>query len=239
MFIHDLGQLPYREAWAIQEQAHEQALAGGEERIFLVEHTPVITYGRRPGVDKNLVATPEQLQARQVEIVQSDRGGDITFHGPGQLVAYPIIRLASHGFSVGGYVHTLEAAVIATLAELNIPAIADPAAVGVWTCDQGVDSKICAVGVRIRRGVTLHGLALNVSCDLQYFDLIVPCGLAGKRVTSLNRLLGERTPTMDHMKKLLGGHLITALNQRNAELSSSIPSPSTPAFDAEARREEG
>jgi lipoyl(octanoyl) transferase len=213
MIVHDLGKLHYRDAWAIQEQTHEQVQAGAEERIYLVEHPPVITYGRRPGVERNLVATPAQLGARGVEIVQSDRGGDITFHGPGQLVAYPIIRLASHGFSVGSYVHTLEAAVIAMLAELGITANVDPAAVGVWTPDQGVMSKICAIGVRIRRGVSLHGIALNVNCDLSYFDLIVPCGLPGRRVTSLQRLLSEGTPTMDGAKELLGKHLLISLSR--------------------------
>ncbi|HWE04771.1 MAG TPA: lipoyl(octanoyl) transferase LipB [Tepidisphaeraceae bacterium] len=219
MLIEDLGQLPYRDAWALQEQAHEQVQVGAQERIFLVEHPPVITYGRRPGVERNLLATPERLERRGVEIVQSDRGGDITFHGPGQLVAYPIIRLASHGFSVGGYVHTLEAAVIATLAEFNIAASADPAAVGVWTPDRGVSSKICAIGVRIRRGVSLHGVALNVNCDLSFFDLIVPCGLSGRRVTSLQQVLAQATPKMERVKELLGKHLLIALNRTDAHQS--------------------
>src|SRR6185437_14081583 len=93
MQIHDLGRMAYRQAWETQERAHEDVVAGAEERIFFVEHPPVITYGRRPGVDQHLVASPGQLAEQSVEIVQSDRGGDITFHGPGQLVAYPIIRL--------------------------------------------------------------------------------------------------------------------------------------------------
>ena len=213
MLIQDLCQLSYRDAWEIQERAHEDVLAGGNERIFLVEHPPVITYGRRPGVDRNLIATPDQLAGKSVEIVQSDRGGDITFHGPGQLVAYPIIRLADHRFSVGSYVHTLEAAVIAMLAELGITARADPTAVGVWIDDGGIQAKICAMGVRIRRGVSLHGLALNVTTDLRYFDLIVPCGLTGKRVTSLKKILGAGAPTMDRAKEMLAGQLIAQLNR--------------------------
>ncbi|MDB5330051.1 MAG: lipB [Phycisphaerales bacterium] len=207
MRIDDLGLLPYRDAWAVQERAHEEVLAGGEERIFLVEHPPVITYGRRPGVDRNLVASPESLAALGVEIVQSDRGGDITFHGPGQLVAYPILRLADHGFSVGKYVHTLEAAAIATLAELGIPATADPSAVGVWVDRAGTPAKICAIGVRIRRGVSLHGIALNVNTDLSYFNLIVPCGLPGRPVTSLQQLMGERAPDFTRVKQLVGDRL--------------------------------
>jgi lipoyl(octanoyl) transferase len=213
MLIRDLGQLSYRDAWAIQERAHEEVLAGGDETILLVEHPPVITYGRRPGVDRNLLATPEQLAEKSVEIVQSDRGGDITFHGPGQLVAYPIIRLADHRFSVGGYVHTLEAAIIAMLAELGISAHVDPAAVGVWVDDHGIESKVCAMGVRIRRGVSLHGLALNVTTDLSYFDLIVPCGLVDRRVTSLGKILGDRMPGMDRVKEMLSRHLVAQLNR--------------------------
>jgi lipoyl(octanoyl) transferase len=211
MRIDDLGLLPYRDAWAVQERAHEEVLAGGEERIFLVEHPPVITYGRRPGVDRNLVASPESLAALGVEIVQSDRGGDITFHGPGQLVAYPILRLADHGFSVGKYVHTLEAAAIATLAELGIPATADPSAVGVWVNRAGTPAKICAIGVRIRRGVSLHGIALNVNTDLSFFNLIVPCGLPGRPVTSLKQLMGERAPDFTRVKQLVGDRLLGML----------------------------
>ena len=213
MMIQDLGLLPYRDAWAIQEAAHQEVLDGGEERIFWVEHLPVITYGRRPGVDKNLIASPLQLSEKSVEIVQSDRGGDITFHGPGQLVAYPIIRLADHRFSVGTYVHTLEAAVISTLAELGIAAQTDPSAVGVWTDDSGIQAKLCAIGVRIRRGVTLHGLALNVAPDLDFFKLIIPCGLADRPVTSLQKLLSDRLPSMDQVKHLLGVHLLRALDR--------------------------
>jgi lipoate-protein ligase B len=211
MRIDNLGLLPYRDAWAVQERAHEEVLTGGEERIFLVEHPPVITYGRRPGVDRNLVASPESLAALGVEIVQSDRGGDITFHGPGQLVAYPILRLADHGFSVGKYVHTLEAAAIATLAELGIPATADPSAVGVWVDRAGTPAKICAIGVRIRRGVSLHGIALNVNTDLSYFNLIVPCGLPGRPVTSLRQLLEDRVPEMAEIKRLVAARLVALL----------------------------
>jgi lipoyl(octanoyl) transferase len=213
MRIEDLGQLPYRDAWAVQERAHEEILAGAPERIFLVEHPPVITFGRRPGVDKNLTASPELLATMGVEVVQSDRGGDITFHGPGQIVAYPIIRLADHGFSVGKYVHTLEAAAIAALAELGIEAHADPAAVGVWTERDGTPAKICAIGVRIRRGVSLHGLALNVNTDLSYFNLIVPCGLPGRPVASVHQLLGERAPDITRVKQVVGDHLLRMLGK--------------------------
>ena len=204
MQFQDLGTVPYREAWAIQEKAHEAVVAGGSERIILVEHPPVITYGRRPGIDQNLLASAEQLQSLGVEVVPSDRGGDITFHGPGQLVVYPIIRLADHQLSVSGYVHALEAIIISVLAKFGIGGNVDPAAVGVWTPVANCSSaKVCAIGVRIRRGVTLHGLALNVTTQLSYFDLIVPCGLTNRPVTSLQKLLGDRVPSMERVKSVL------------------------------------
>ena len=209
--VEDLGVLPYRDAWAVQERAHEEVLSGGPERIFFVEHPPVITFGRRAGVSRNLIASDDQLAKLGVEVVQSDRGGDITFHGPGQLVAYPILRLIDHRLSVGAYMHALERAVIGMLADLGIEAHADPAAIGVWTNDAGRSAKVCALGVRIKRGVSLHGLALNIDTDLSCFDLIVPCGLVGKTVTSLRRLLGDQTPTMDHAKALLASHLTSTL----------------------------
>ncbi len=193
---------------------HEEVLAGADECLFLVEHPPVITYGRRPGVERHLRATPQQLAQCAIDIVQSDRGGDITYHGPGQLVVYPIIRLADHGLSVSGYVHALEAAVIAYLHELGIAAHVDPAAVGVWVGAGPAEAKICAIGVRIRRGVSMHGLALNVQTHLPHFDLIVPCGLTGRAVTSLARLLGPAAPTINQAKTRLIEYLLAALDRR-------------------------
>jgi lipoate-protein ligase B len=225
MKLIDLGTMAYREAWAEQERAHADVLAGGEERVFFVEHPPVITLGRRPGLERNLVASAEQLERLGVELVQSDRGGDITFHGPGQLVAYPIVRLIDHGLLVGAYVRKLQEAVIATLAELGVAAQRDPGAVGVWTpTETAALAKICAIGVRIRRGVSMHGIALNVTTDLSYFDLIVPCGLAGRSVTSLEKLLGSRTPTMNQVRQRLGAQLIHHLIEqpRTNRVDSSL-----------------
>ena len=200
MRVVDLGRMAYRDAWKIQEDAHAQVLAGGEEQLLFVEHPPVITFGRRAGVARNLLASDEQLAKLGVEVVQSDRGGDITFHGPGQIVAYPILRLNDHGFSVGGYVHALEQAVIDTLAEFGIAATTDKSAVGVWTEDAGHLAKICAIGVRIKRGVSLHGLALNVESDLSYFNLIIPCGLVGRPITSMRQMLADRTPPFQRVQ---------------------------------------
>jgi lipoyl(octanoyl) transferase len=227
MLVRDLGVMAYRDAWALQEQVHADVVAGGEEQLLLVEHPPVITLGRRPGLAKNIIAVPEFLAQRGVETVESDRGGDVTFHGPGQLVAYPIIRLNDHKLSVGGYVRMLQQIVIDTLNELGVPSQTDPSAIGVWTVgDTGGDTtaetcvgtcelaKICAFGVRIRRGVSMHGLALNVTTDLSYFDLIIPCGLAGRAVTSLSKLLGPQTPPMERVREVLTRQMIRALATR-------------------------
>lgn len=207
MIVEYLGPLGYREAWRYQQKVHDLVLGGGEDRLLLVEHSPVITMGRRPGVAKNMVASAEQLAQMGVEVVETDRGGDITFHGPGQIVAYPIIRLANHQLTVGGYVHTLEDIVIATLVKLGFVGVTkDAVAVGVWIPDGNALAKVCAIGVRIRKGVSMHGLALNVDTDLRYFELIVPCGLAGRGVTSLKKLAGDRVTEIEAVKKMLVEH---------------------------------
>ena len=217
MQVHDLGTMKYRDAWALQERVHADVVAGAEEQLLLLEHPPVITLGRRPGLSKNILAAADALERAGVETVESDRGGDVTFHGPGQLVAYPIVRLNDHRLSVGGYVRRIQEIVIATLNDLGVSSETDPAAIGVWTCgnDRGGDrngagnaaacelAKICAIGVRIRRGVSLHGLALNVTTNLNYFNLIIPCGLSGRGVTSLAQVLGDATPSMAHVKSAL------------------------------------
>jgi lipoyl(octanoyl) transferase len=227
MLITDLGTLAYRDAWRLQEAAHDEVLAGGPERVLFVEHPPVVTLGRRADRGeagqlrdvRHLVTSPEYLQQLGVELVQSDRGGDITFHGPGQVVAYPIVRLNDHGLSVGGYVRTLERAVIATLADFGINARRDESAVGVWVDDgaTGTAAKVCAIGVRIRRGVSLHGLALNVTTDLDYFNLIVPCGLAGRPVTSVRKLLGNAAPPIEHVRETLAPRLVEAFSARSVK----------------------
>jgi lipoyl(octanoyl) transferase len=223
MRIEDLGTMPYRDAWAVQEAAHEDVVAGGEERILFVEHPPVITFGRRAGVEHNLVASSDHLTRLGVEVVQSDRGGDITFHGPGQVVAYPIVRLNDHVLSVGGYVRALERAVIDALAQLGIVSCREDGAVGIWVNRAAPDctaAKVCAIGVRIRRGVSLHGLALNVSTDLRYFDLIVPCGLQGRAVTSLQKLLGGAVPPVARVKDVLARSLTDAIGVGAASASA-------------------
>lgn len=209
MQIQDLDMMPYRQAWTLQETILDEVADGGEERILLVEHPPVITFGRRAELSATHLRVPrEQLARMGVDVVESDRGGDITFHGPGQIVAYPILRLADRHLSVGGYVHKLEDAVIDALSQLNVPSRKDQCAVGVWVDQNDMLNKICAVGVRIKRGVTMHGLALNVEPDLSYYDLIVPCGLECRPVTSLHRLLHHKAPSFLAVKQTLSHSLL-------------------------------
>jgi lipoyl(octanoyl) transferase len=227
VIVQDVGIMSYRDAWALQERIHAEVLDGAEERILFVEHPPVITFGRRPGLERNLIASQEVLDRRGVEVVYSDRGGDVTFHGPGQLVAYPIVRLNDHRLSVGGFVRRLEQTVIAALRELGIAAQKDPCAIGVWAPDAtGTLAKICALGVRIRRGVSMHGIALNVTTDLSYFDLIVPCGLAGRTVTSLALVLGDAAPSMERVKQTLAGQFRVAFSPSpGGKETCDAPSP--------------
>jgi lipoyl(octanoyl) transferase len=217
LLVEDLQTLAYRPAWELQERIHAEVAGGAAERILLVEHPPVITLGRRPKPDAHLLASAEDLARIGVELVHTDRGGDITFHGVGQIVAYPIIRLNDHGLSVGGYVRALENAVIAALADLGVAGRRIAGAVGIWTGKEDRPAKICAIGVRIRRGVSMHGLALNVETDMKYFNLIVPCGLTGTAVTSLREILGDRTPPMDAVKQIL----VAALQRQLSAVESA------------------
>lgn len=200
MWFADLGIIGYDPAWELQRQAHEKVERGGEEGVFLLEHKPVITFGRR-GETQTVLVSREELARRGVEVVESDRGGDVTFHGPGQLVVYPIIRLKDHGLLVGGYVKKLENIVVACLKEFGIEGFLDPGAIGVWVKEpEGRAAKICALGVRVKGGISMHGIALNLSTDLDYFGLINPCGI-GRPATTMRRILGEKAPEMEELKE--------------------------------------
>ncbi len=218
--------MAYRPAWDLQLALHERVLGGelAAGALILVEHPPVITIGRRADAERHLLASPRMLAARGVEVVETDRGGDITFHGPGQLVAYPIVPLNRYNFNLHSYMRFLEEGVIQTLGEFGVAAVRDPSpkpATGVWVkienrkgemqkTEEGTQDeagaldlgKICALGIKVRRWVTLHGIALNVTTDLSYFGLINPCGLS-RPVTSMERLLGERTPAISGVKASL------------------------------------
>lgn len=209
--IIDLGLLSYDAAYAEQVRhldAVVAARATGPRAgvILLVEHPPVVTISRRKAAADHLLATPELLAACGVSVCETDRGGDITYHGPGQLVAYPILDLNLLNLGLHEYMRLLEQAVIDTCAAYDVRGERDPSATGVW-----VDgAKIAAFGVRVRRWVSMHGLALNVRTDLSHFGLIVPCGLHGRPVTSLARVLGTACPGTEAVK----ARLRTSLTQR-------------------------
>ena len=227
MTVEDLDTLPYRDAWARQEAAHADVVAGGPERILLVEHPPTVTLGRRADDSRRHLCVAEgELKRRGVDLVESDRGGDVTYHGPGQLVAYPIVRLADHGLSVGGYVRLLQEAVVACVGRFGVAARLDPGCVGVWADrPDGATAKLCAFGVRVKRGVTLHGLALNVETDLRPFGLIVPCGIEGRTVTSLHQLLGRHAPSFAAVRAVLSRCLTDALDAARPGTTPTPPAP--------------
>ena len=179
-----LGQLDYLAAWELQKRLHTRVAEGAlPNALLLLEHPHVYTLGRR-GKTSDILATAEELSRMGVEAHHVDRGGEVTYHGPGQLVGYPIVNLREWGGGPLRFVRALEEVLVATLAEFEIAAETDQRPTGVWVGD----SKIAAIGVKVSRGVTTHGFALNVSPDLSYFEHIVPCGMPGLRVTSMSSL---------------------------------------------------
>jgi lipoate-protein ligase B len=180
------GLVEYSASWEQQKKLHRE-VAGGRlpNLLLLLEHAHVYTLGRR-GVASDILANPEELLELGVQVHHIDRGGEVTYHGPGQLVGYPIVNLRAWGGGPLAYVRTLERSLISTLAEFGIRGESDDRPTGVWVGD----AKITAIGVKVSRGVTMHGFALNVNPDLSYFDHIVPCGMPDAPVTSMAAELG-------------------------------------------------
>lgn len=217
--VTDWNLIPYSEAWQQQTEwfdalvAAKQSGEAYENRIILCEHSHVYTLGRS-GKENNMLLGEEQLKAIGATLHHIDRGGDITYHGPGQLVCYPILNLEEFGLGLKAYVHLLEEAVIGVLASYGITAGRLDKATGVWLDgDTPRARKICAMGVRSSHYVTMHGLALNVNTDLRYFSYIHPCGFIDKGVTSLQQELGEATP-MAEVKERLTGQIQKMLSAR-------------------------
>jgi lipoyl(octanoyl) transferase len=182
--------VPYGEALALQKQLVEERKAGAiPDQLLLLQHPPVITLGVRTRNDRShVIATPDTLEAEGVQVFEAGRGGDVTYHGPGQLVGYPIIDLKPDRCDVHRYVRDLEEVLIRTAAGFQIASARLPGLTGTWVGDK----KLAAIGVRIARWVTSHGFALNVSTNLAHFGLIVPCGLSDKGVTSIDELTGRQ-----------------------------------------------
>jgi lipoyl(octanoyl) transferase len=230
LLVVDLGLVEYGAAWELQRRVAAARKAGAlPDVLLLCEHPHVITLGRS-GKISNLRAPIEMLRRKGVSFFETNRGGDITYHGPGQLVGYPILNLAEIRRDVGWYVRGLEEAMIRATAEFGVAAKRVSRRTGVWVdvaagstmedrkevkeVEEGKDEeKLAAIGVHLSRWVTSHGFAYNVSTDLRYFDLIVPCGIAGKRATSLEELLGRRVEMKDaapritaHLGEIVGLH---------------------------------
>lgn len=186
VLVLELGIEPYDQAWELQ---HRLVTARHADRVpdilLLLEHEPVITIGRR-GNESHILATPEYLAEQGIAIRRVERGGDVTYHGPGQLVGYPILRLANYGLGASEYMHALEEVLIRAVQDMGVPAFRREGLIGVWT-ERG---KVAALGARIEKGVTYHGFALNVEPNMAHFGLIVPCGL-GEPVTSMTAILGH------------------------------------------------
>ena len=216
--IIELGKKGYQDALKIQElffnktielkKANRKGenLTQTDNYLIWVEHNPVITLGKS-GKKGHLLLDEKQLKNKKVEYFHTNRGGDITFHGPGQIVAYPILDLDNFFTDIHKYLRFLEEAVILTLQEYNINAGRSQGETGVWLgTDTPFARKICALGVKASRWVTMHGFALNVNTDLNYFDYIVPCGIQGKAVTSLQNELGRKI-SIEEVKEKLKIHL--------------------------------
>lgn len=217
-----LGRLPYEAAYDQQVLRVDEVLAARDAGapipgyVLLVEHDAVITLSRRAGVQDHLLASPQLLEHEGVRVAQTDRGGDITYHGPGQLVVYPILDLNLFGLGLHAYMRLLEEAVIRTCSAFGVACERDPKATGVWMVvpEGAPPRKICAMGVRIRKWVSMHGLALNVATNLEHFSLIVPCGLVGRSVTSLVHELGDAAPALNAVAPVLATNLLDLLGER-------------------------
>ncbi len=236
VFYRDLGPMPYKEAWDLQEQvlaemvslksaaraakdAVNSSIIGQDDnssdvivpsiieipkhRLFFVEHPPVYTLGKSGKMEHVLISEEERAE-KGIEFFKINRGGDITFHGPGQLVGYPIFDLEQFYTDIGKYLRNIEEAVIKVLAHFGLKGERSPGETGVWLDPEvkGAERKICAIGVRCSRWVTMHGFAFNINTNLDYFNYIVPCGIQQKKVTSLQQELG-RELDFEEVKKLM------------------------------------
>jgi len=198
----DLGLIPYAEAYALQKRAvAARKLSGIEDVLLFCEHPHVITQGRN-GKKEHMLAGENVLRQKGVEFFETSRGGDVTYHGPGQIVAYPILNLGAIRRDVVWYVRMLEEAMIRATAEFGIEAKRESGKTGIWVGEGKLGEKLGAIGVHISRWVTSHGLAYNVSTDLRNFELIVPCGIADRKVTSLEKLLGRSVKLAEVKPKL-------------------------------------
>jgi lipoyl(octanoyl) transferase len=212
LLITDLGLISYTDAYALQQRLVAARKTNAiEDVLLLCEHPHVITLGRNANRN-NLRASEHVLRQKNVELHATNRGGDITYHGPGQIVGYPILNLDKIKRDVGWYVRTLEEAMIRASTDVNVAAYRVQGKTGIWAHATPLEEKLAAIGVHISRWVTSHGFAYNVSTDLRYFDLIVPCGIADRKATSLEKLL-QRSISSAEVKPRLAHHLANLLDR--------------------------
>ena len=213
----DLKQKEYKSAWELQEKYHAEIVSGKKDpepvpgKLIFVEHPHVYTLGKS-GQQNNLLINQEFLKKINATYFQSNRGGDITYHGPGQIVGYPIFDLEALGMGVKEYIGKMEQVIITCLEQYNISATQMEGSTGVWIdVNKPGARKICAIGVRVSRAVTMHGFALNVNTDLNYFSHINPCGFIDKEVTSMEKELGQSVD-FEEVKQILLSKFISTFN---------------------------
>lgn len=216
LLIVDLGLITYTDVFALQQRIVAARKASAiEDVLLLCEHPHVITLGRN-GKRENLLASENVLRQKGVEFHATNRGGDITYHGPGQIVGYPILNLANMKTDVHWYVRTLEEAMIRASADFGLTAFRISGKTGIWVQAEGkggaTEEKLAAIGIHISRWVTSHGFAYNVATDLRYFDLIVPCGISDRKATSLEKLL-SRSVSLSEVKPRISHHLSEAFSR--------------------------
>jgi lipoyl(octanoyl) transferase len=210
--IVDLGKMDYQAAWDFQENILQQQIAkkrenkSTENHLYFVEHPPVYTLGKS-GNENNVLLNEKELESKGIQFYKTNRGGDITYHGPGQIVGYPIIDLENFKTDIGWYLRSLEEIIIKTLGEFKILGDRSKGETGVWLepSIKGQERKICAMGVRCSRWVTMHGFALNVNTNLNHFDYMIPCGIQNKKVTSMQQELLKEID-IELVKQSIGKH---------------------------------
>jgi lipoic acid synthetase len=215
VIVLNWGLTPYQHGWEFQKSFVKGRRQGqiNEDALVLLEHPPVITLGRK-GERANILAEDAVLAAKGCEVCQVDRGGDVTFHGPGQLVGYPLLDLRHYGQDVHAYVEKLEEVVIRTLRDYGIEAVRDKEYTGVWVGRE----KICAIGIGMKSWLSYHGFALNIDADLSYFQLITPCGITGRGVTSMAKILGK-APQMQTVRETVTTHFMAVFGIKHWELA--------------------
>ncbi|MFC4639709.1 lipoyl(octanoyl) transferase LipB [Deinococcus hohokamensis] len=233
--ILDLGLMPYREAWALQKQHHARVAAGGRPTLLLVEHPAVLTLGRKARDGDNIVVTREYLSTQGIEVFEVERGGDVTYHGPGQLVAYAVFPV---GRRVRDFLRLLEQSVVDALATLGLDdARPNPGYAGVYVADRNVNGlarhqKIASIGVAVKNHVALHGVGFNVTTNLDHFDLIVPCGLTDTQMTSVAReytLRGLTRPaSVAEAKAALAEAFVCTFSTYDWSLPAPLTAPPAP-----------